>query len=184
MGESTLLDTFASIYNRFISYLNIILKWLVILILFALTVVVLLQVFFRYVMFASLPWSEEVSRYLQIWLVMIAAAYGFSYGEHIEVKFFKEKLQVKPLLYKIITATIYLLLLAVLYIFVTNSLDFANRVEFQRTPALRISMYWPTLALPVGGILMMLQVVKLLLNTVTGRDEFKVAGKDHSLTDF
>lgn len=179
-----MLNSFTSKYNKFIFYLNILLKWLIILILFALTVVVLMQVFFRYVMFASLPWSEEVSRYLQIWLVMIAAAYGFSYGEHIEVEFFKEKLQDRPLIYKVITSLIYILLLVVLYIFVTNSFDFASRVEFQRTPALRISMLWPTLALPVGGLLMMLQVVKLLLNTMTGRDEFKVAGKDESLTDF
>ncbi len=179
-----MFNSFVSLYNKFIGYLNILLKWLIILLLFVLTVVVLMQVFFRYVMFASLPWSEEVSRYLQIWLVMIAAAYGFSYGEHIEVKFFKEKLQEKPLLYKVITSLIYILLLLVLYIFVTYSFDFASRVEFQRTPALRISMLWPTLALPVGGFLMILQVLKLLLNVITGRDEYKVAGKDESLTDF
>ena len=40
---------------------------------YAMTGVLVLQVFCRYALDASLSWSEELSRYLMIWLAMLGA---------------------------------------------------------------------------------------------------------------
>lgn len=44
-----------------------------------------LQVFMRYVMHASLSWSEELARYLFIWATYIGVSYGVRKRAHIRV---------------------------------------------------------------------------------------------------
>lgn len=51
-------------------------------------VVVFLQVFFRYVVSYSLPWSEELARYLMTWVVFVGASMGAREGAHIGVAAF------------------------------------------------------------------------------------------------
>ncbi len=41
---------------------------------FAMTVTVLIQVFFRFVLQSPLRWTEELARYLMIWLVLLASS--------------------------------------------------------------------------------------------------------------
>ena len=50
-----------------------------------LSVVLFIQVFFRYVLGASLSWSEELARYMFIWLVYIGIAYGCKVMRHIKI---------------------------------------------------------------------------------------------------
>jgi len=56
--------------------------------LLAMIVVVFLQVFFRYVVHYSLPWSEELARYLMTWVVFVGASMGAKEGVHIGVAAF------------------------------------------------------------------------------------------------
>ncbi|MGL4207867.1 MAG: TRAP transporter small permease [Candidatus Adiutrix sp.] len=51
-------------------------------------VIIFLQVFFRYVVTYSLPWSEELARYLRTWVVFIGASMGAREGVHIGVSAF------------------------------------------------------------------------------------------------
>ena len=58
------------------------------LLLMLMTVVVVVQVFSRYLFSYSFVWAEELVRYLMIWMVMIGAARVQSMGEHIRIDFF------------------------------------------------------------------------------------------------
>lgn len=49
------------------------------------TVVVFIQVICRYILKASLPWSEEVSRYCMIYTVFIGVGAGLKAGTHTGV---------------------------------------------------------------------------------------------------
>lgn len=51
-------------------------------------IIVFLQVFFRYVVEYSLPWSEELARYLMTWVVFVGASMGAKEGVHIGVAAF------------------------------------------------------------------------------------------------
>jgi len=44
-----------------------------------------IQVFFRYVVQSSLGWSEELSRYLFVWLIFIGSAVALPKGFHIAI---------------------------------------------------------------------------------------------------
>lgn len=54
----------------------------------AMTIVVFLQVIFRYVIKSSLPWSEEISRYCMIFTVYIGVGAGLKAGTHTGVDAF------------------------------------------------------------------------------------------------
>src|SRR5215217_5315414 len=55
----------------------------------ALTIAVtFLQVLFRYVLGSSLTWSEELSRYVFVWIIFIGVSVATRRGEHILVDVF------------------------------------------------------------------------------------------------
>ena len=47
------------------------------------SILIVLQVFFRYVLNNSLSWSEELARYLFIWMIYIGISYGVNMDKHI-----------------------------------------------------------------------------------------------------
>lgn len=53
---------------------------------------VVLQVFFRYVARIAVPWTEEATRYLGIWMVFMGAAAAAAQGAHIAVTVLVERL--------------------------------------------------------------------------------------------
>lgn len=50
------------------------------------TVIIFVQVIMRYVMHNSLVWSEELARYLFIWLIYIGISYGAKIMKHIKIE--------------------------------------------------------------------------------------------------
>ena len=52
-----------------------------------LVVVVVASVLFRYVLLAPLSWSEEVGRYLMIWVGFLAASIAIQQGMHVGIDF-------------------------------------------------------------------------------------------------
>ena len=57
------------------------------------------QVVFRYVFNNSLSWSEELIRFLFVWLTFLGGALAIKDNTHIAVEFFIERLPVKYLKY-------------------------------------------------------------------------------------
>ena len=49
------------------------------------SIIIVVQVFFRYVLQNSLQWSEEIARYMFIWLIYIGIPYGVKLDKHIAV---------------------------------------------------------------------------------------------------
>lgn len=47
------------------------------------TVIIFLQVIFRCIIGSSLSWSEEISRYIEVWIVFLTAGYALGKGQHI-----------------------------------------------------------------------------------------------------
>lgn len=83
--------------------------WLSFGIFWTLAGVVFLQFFTRYVLNDSVAWTEEIARYLLIWITFIGAAMSFRRRTHISVEalhhFMPEKV-VRPLRFAIDLATV------------------------------------------------------------------------------
>jgi TRAP-type C4-dicarboxylate transport system permease small subunit len=56
------------------------------------TLLAILQVILRYAFNYAIIWSEEFSRLLFVWIVMLGAALGLSYGKHMVIEFIPQKL--------------------------------------------------------------------------------------------
>ncbi len=58
-------------------------------------VIVILQVFFRYVAQIIVPWTEESARYVCIWMVFMGATAAVAKGAHIRVTFIVDRVPEK-----------------------------------------------------------------------------------------
>ena len=104
----------------------------------AMTVVVLLGVFTRYVLNDALPWTEELARYILIWLSWLGGEIAMRRGSHIAVDLFIDKLS--PRTRSVVVLLGRSLVLVFLAICVVYGIDLARRVGMQSTIALGISM--------------------------------------------
>ena len=138
-------------------------KWFMILLVSALTIVTFLQVFTRYVLRNPFFWTEEMARILFIWVCMIGVAMGIGakghYGFEALYKLFPKGLR---FLCALAAYGVIGLFAVVLVVKGFEELQFAKN---QMASTLPITMAWVYVALPVGGILML---VHHLLNLIGG----------------
>ena len=62
--------------------------WILIVSFAAMTILVFIQVIFRHILQNALSWSEEVARYMFIWISWLGVSTGIKDKEHIQVKIF------------------------------------------------------------------------------------------------
>jgi TRAP-type transport system small permease protein len=134
---------------------------------FALSVIILLigfNVFFRFVLNDPIPWTEEVSLGLFVWLVFIGVSSAMKRNSHIGVDFFVNKMP-KPfrILCSIIRAAAiyYVLIYVFIYIGYYFTLQAVNKV----TPVLKISYQLIDIAVPLGGILTAIHFTRIFIHS-------------------
>ncbi|MFD1881367.1 TRAP transporter small permease [Paracoccus pacificus] len=122
----------------------------------AVLIVAVLQVYFRYVVGSSLYWSEELMRYLMLWIVAAGAGISYSRGQFLGMRLVVEKLP--PALRRgadILSAALVLIFLAVImwYGFI-----FSWGTRLQMATALNISMFWVHISIVVASALLAIHV--------------------------
>lgn len=131
------------------------------LMLIAVAAMLLVQVILRYGFGFSLPWPEEASRYLMIWVVMLSGSLLVKDEQLVSVDFFDHIWPRRWLAYR--NALFRLLLAAMLGVLFWQGLDQAIFGLRRTTAALQISWFWVYLAVPVGAALMLFHMVVLAL---------------------
>lgn len=125
----------------------------------------LINVIARYVFKSGFVWAEELTIYLMIWTVFLAASAGLSRGEHIGVDFLTRKLEGR--LKFLVTISCLLLVLGFNLVLAINGLRlaiFAGQTHL--SPALQISMFWPRFAVPFGALILAIQSALVLISNV------------------
>jgi TRAP-type C4-dicarboxylate transport system permease small subunit len=125
------------------------------------TVIIIIQVFMRYLFLFSLSWSEEVARYLMIWVSFLGASLALKYGFHIGVEFIMNRIPEKIRGWVHLVAKIGILIF--LIYFTIGGFQVSWAVRDQDSPALLFSMAYAYLAAPVGGLFMIIQLLNLLV---------------------
>ena len=151
----------AQLFSFIADSLSRISKWLLVIIGAAMSLIVLLQVFFRFVIYVPFPWSEELARYLMIWMGMLGSFLAMRRGRHIGVTVIVERLPLP--LQGIITFFIRIVLIAFLCIIAKEGLSLAFFNAAQNSPAMEVPMVFPYLAIPVGAALMIVQLITDIL---------------------
>lgn len=130
----------------------------------AMSIVIVLQVYFRYIASSPLPWSEEAARYLMVWLVFLGAPAALRTGQHVGVTIFRD---MSPRLLRLILTVVgEVIVLTLLAYVVYHGYQVTVRNLMQSSPALRIPIGWVTAAVPIGSALMMIEIVKSLVANV------------------
>ena len=155
--------------ERLLTGIDWIMDKVTLLILILLNLIVGLQVFSRYMLNHSLFWSEELARYLFIWLVFLSAAIVLRREGHIQVSFFVERLALG--LRRAIVVLVDLLLLWFTATILVQSIRLASMVRTVLTAAMEIPWTLVYLGIVLGMTAMVLVMLGALWRHVTVQSE-------------
>ncbi|MFB3816759.1 MAG: TRAP transporter small permease [Candidatus Methylomirabilales bacterium] len=127
----------------------------------AIAVVVFLQVLFRYLLRQPLFWSEELPRYLLIWMSFLAAAVAQRDEAHINITLVVNRLPARARRLAHLLANG--LMLAFLGVLVYSGSLVTRITAAHRSTALQLPMAAVYVALPVGAALMALYLALQIL---------------------
>ena len=133
----------------------------------ALSIITFSQVVARYVFEAPLSWSEELARFLLLWLAMLSSAYAFKIKSHFALQFVTKIVPIK--IQKLISVLVPLLVISFLSGFVFYSIKFVLGVKGHLAPALQIPMEIPYSSSIAGSSLMLYYVVKSFINDINSK---------------
>ena len=128
---------------------------------------VLWGVFTRYALSEQAKWSEELARFLLIWISLLGGAVAFGEKSHLGVDYFVGKFD--PVARKFITIVgqIIVLFFAISIFIIGGSQVVKDALAMeQMTPALNWKMGHVYLVLPIAGVFMILFTVEQLLETL------------------
>ncbi len=136
----------------------------------AFSVLVVLQVFMRYVMNSPLSWSEELARFALVWFVWIAGSYAVKFQRHVKftvlVNLLGKKFPVAQRLLNILVFLIWLgFLLIMTYLSWNQVADQA--ATGQVSAAARVPMSVAYFGLTLGIALMALRVIQHTVLAIT-----------------
>jgi TRAP-type C4-dicarboxylate transport system permease small subunit len=121
------------------------------------TITTLLQVVFRYVLNDPLVWSEELARYLFVWIALVGAGAAVRTGGHFGLDLFYKKFPAAG------RAGVAILISAIIAVFAATLLVYGIRetvqASVQLAPSLQIRMHWAYAAMPAGAALMLWHLV-------------------------
>lgn len=132
------------------------------------TVVIGYQVFTRYILNFTPPWSEELARYCNIWITMLGIGVVFRRGEHIKLDYLETVLSEKGmnkarLALEILSTTVTTIFLGFLMYGGIHILKAASR---QTAPGLKISMYFIYIAIPIGCFFALFFIIERIINGI------------------
>jgi TRAP-type transport system small permease protein len=79
-------------YQRVLGAVDRVVSWLIIVAMAVLTMVVVLQVFYRYVLNDSLRWGWDIPRLCFIWVLMLSIPLGIRYNAHVGIDIVVQRL--------------------------------------------------------------------------------------------
>jgi len=130
----------------------------------ALAVVVFLQVIFRYVLGLPLFWTEETARYCLVWSSMLGAGIALKRGQHIAATFVVNRLT-RPWRGVVMRAA-QLSVGIIVVVMLWGGIELLHVTRIQVSPALRIPMTYPYMAIPVGALIMLVHVLASLFRSL------------------
>ena len=128
------------------------------LVLVAIVAVTFSQVLFRYVFRTSLDWSEELARFLFLWLAALSSAYAFKTKSHFALRFMVNRFgpRLRTVVSDLVVLSVSVFLVAFSYQAVVYTLSVTNMTA----PGTQMSMAIPYSSAIVGGILMLYYVLR------------------------
>lgn len=133
---------------------------------FLMVVTVTIQLFARNFLRVSTPWTEDVSKYLLVWMTFLGSPVVLYRGEHLMVDLIYAKLN--PRMRNVINILMNVVVMIFCWFILRLGIELCtNRIILKSTTAAAgIPRVYMFLALPVGAVLMLLVDVNSLVDNI------------------
>ena len=147
--------------------------WIAILLM---VIVIIIQVFFRYLLNNALPWPDEVARFLMLWMTGLIAPSAYRWGGFVSIDMlqrFLPKILSNILVFLILIISLTVLLIGFEmglkhinagWIFSSSSIKIPYSLLGGKTEAMKLA--WMYMSLPVGIFLLISVNIELTLKTI------------------
>ena len=156
--------------GKLISIWNKVEENLIVLIMAGMATIVFAQIVFR-TLKMSLSWSEELARYLTIWISFVGSSYAFRRGSHIGVEAVKNLFPVNARRIIEFLGYIVSIILSVLVAMFGRSIVQTQLKFTQVSPAMRIPMWVIYYSIPIGFGLCALRNVELAVELLLKKSD-------------
>ena len=159
--------------NTFILRIGRQMAWIAILLM---VVVIIVQVFFRYVLNNALPWPDEVARFLMLWMTGLIAPSAYRWGGFVSIDMlerFLPRILANLLIFIILIISLTVLLIGFEmglkhinagWIFSSSSIKIPFSLIGGKTEAMKLA--WMYMSLPIGIFLLILVNIELVLRNI------------------
>ncbi len=130
-------------------------------------VVIFYAVVMRYVFRHPPAWSEELSRFVFIWMIMFGAVLATREQSHIQVTFLVDLLPKRMRLF--FSAFVHLLMIGFCWVMIQQGMKIYPIVAQASSPSFGISMGWLYLSIPVSGVLMGIFILEIMVRSIVER---------------
>jgi TRAP-type C4-dicarboxylate transport system permease small subunit len=135
--------------------------------LLAIVIVLLMEIFFRRVQILNVTWSEEVAKMLCVALTIISSSVALRKGFHIGTTYILMKIKNNKVIY-FLNLIAQLFILAFLFLAVYYGFQYSIGISYQTSPSVGVSMFWPHLSIPIGSLMMFVHSGYFLMKNLNG----------------
>jgi len=115
------------------------------------------QVVSRYIFGDPSSWTDEVARYLLVWLGLLGAAYVSGRNGHLAIDILPSKLQGKKArMLQYFIHSVIILFAAIVMVAGGGNLVYITEILDQRTATLQVPLSWIYLMIPISGLMVMI----------------------------
>ena len=146
-----LINKAIDVLSRFNAAVLVVGRYVIITLVGIIAVVMMAQVVFRYGLDNSIPWSEEVSKYLMVWLAFMGAPIALMHANHISIDLLLKAFPARgqQLFHLLVNIIIIMTMCIVFY----HGAKFSQMGARQVASSINISMLYMYIAVPVGSLL-------------------------------
>lgn len=131
--------------------------------------IVTIEVVLRYIFGLSLIFTEELARYLMVWIVFLGGALAVKDDSHIRINVLVQRLS--PRLGRLVRITAHGLTMFLLVVLTVEGTKILPRQLDQMCITIDTSMFYFYLAIPVGSILMIIFILPRIRDSISRRPE-------------
>ena len=143
---------------------------------FLMVIVILIQVFFRYILNNALPWPDEVARFLMLWMTGLIAPSAYRWGGFVSIDLLERFLP--KVISTLLTLFLLVISLMVLIIGLELGLKHINAGWIFNSSSIKIPFHliggkaepiklaWMYMSLPIGIIFLISVNIELILRNI------------------
>ena len=165
---------FLELLDRFATLLVAVVRWFCIVVASALFLIVVIAIIARYGFGQAVSWTEEVPRYLLIWISFLAAAVGVLQRDHVGFDVLFNALP-KPAR-RALGVTLSLLILMFGWIVFRYGITFVQDFGGDLMETISYTNYWYYPAMPISGFLIMVFAFKLIVDEIVRPEAAAITG--------